>query len=923
MGVVYKAEDTKLARLVALKFLPDGDETDEKSRKRFLQEARAAAALNHSNICTVYEIDEELGFLAMEYVDGETVEAKRKRRPLPIQEALDIAIQAATGLQAAHEKGILHRDIKGANLMVTTQGQLKIMDFGLARLANRTRLTRTGSSLGTPAYMPPEVYEGEPGDERCDIWSLGVVAYEMIAGRLPFDADSEAALLYAVLNKEPETLTALRTDVPPALDGLVAKALTKDRLLRYQHVGDLAIDLKALRRGGLPSPPPVKDSRSSSSAWKIAALAVAALLVVAAGLWTWRERERMGREKALRQAETLADAGAMIEAYRLAQSLDERNPTDPALERVWEAIGPAMRIETDPPGAEAYIRDYMKPDSEWVPLGRTPLDPGRLPYLLLSLRLTKEGYEDVQWALRPVVLPPIKLTPKESNPPGMVYVLGTGRPDQPLPLDDFWLDRYETTNAEYKKFVDAGGYQDRKYWKQPFVEPGRTLGWDEAMAEFRDSTGRPGPAHWELGSYPEGSADLPVTGVSWFEAAAYAEFMGKALPTVYHWRQAAIYQTISSEVVQLSNFHGKGPAAPGTFKGAGFFGSYDMAGNVREWCWNEVAGKRYILGAAWSDLDYVFLDPDARSPFERGETFGFRCVRYMKPVADNATAAVSPQMRDYSAEKPVSDEQYQAYKSLYAYDHTPLTATIDAVDDRDPFWRMEKITFDAAYGNERVIAYLYLPRKSAPPYQTVVHFPGGYAPFMEQINSIGLHSVRYFVQSGRALLYPVYKGTYERRPTVPIRGALALRDQKFQWCKDLGRTIDYLETRPDIDRGKLAYHGISLGSVAALPCLAVEDRFQTAILQGGGFPSGKGAPEGDPLNFAPRIRIPVLMINGRNDFQFSLAQQQIPMFNLLGSPPPDKRHFLVEGGHVPPRNLVVKESLDWLDRYLGPVRISP
>jgi dipeptidyl aminopeptidase/acylaminoacyl peptidase len=280
-------------------------------------------------------------------------------------------------------------------------------------------------------------------------------------------------------------------------------------------------------------------------------------------------------------------------------------------------------------------------------------------------------------------------------------------------------------------------------------------------------------------------------------------------------------------------------------------------------------------------------------------------------------------MRDYSGEKPASDEQYRAYKSLYAYDHTPLAEKIEAVDDSDPLWRVEKITFDAAYGNERVIAYLYLPKKAAPPYQTVVHFPGGYAPFMERINPIGLHGIRYFVQSGRALLYPIYKGTYERRPKVPIRGTLAFRDQKFQWCKDLGRSIDYLETRPDIDRGKLAYHGISLGAVAALPCLAVEDRFQAAVLLGGGFPNGKGAPEGDPFNFAPRIRIPVLMINGRNDFQFSLTQQQIPMFQLLGSSPKDKRHFLVEGGHVPPRNLVVKESLDWLDRYLGPVSVAP
>jgi serine/threonine protein kinase len=198
--------------------------------------------LNHPKICTVYEIDEGLRFLSMEYIDGETVDAKRKRRPLPLEEALDIAIQTAEGLQAAHETGIVHRDIKSANLMITAKGQVKIMDFGLARLSNRTRMTRTGTSLGTPAYMSPEAFQGEVADERSDIWSLGVVLYEMIAGKLPFDADSEAALLYAVLNKEPEPLTALRTGVPLDLDRLLRKALSKDRGLRYQHVDDLSVD---------------------------------------------------------------------------------------------------------------------------------------------------------------------------------------------------------------------------------------------------------------------------------------------------------------------------------------------------------------------------------------------------------------------------------------------------------------------------------------------------------------------------------------------------------------------------------------------------------------------------------------------------------------------------------------------------------
>jgi len=194
MGVVYKAEDTKLKRQVALKFLRTDilDLEDEEHKERFLREAQAAA-LDHPNICTVYEIDEADGqtFLSMAYLEGETVKEKIKARPLKLEEALDIAIQTAQGLQAAHEKGIVHRDIKGANLMVTPRGQVKIMDFGLAQLAEQSRLTKTTTILGTPAYMSPEQALRRPTDRRTDIWSLEVVIHELVTGRLPFEGERQ------------------------------------------------------------------------------------------------------------------------------------------------------------------------------------------------------------------------------------------------------------------------------------------------------------------------------------------------------------------------------------------------------------------------------------------------------------------------------------------------------------------------------------------------------------------------------------------------------------------------------------------------------------------------------------------------------------------------------------------------------------
>jgi len=250
MGVVYKAEDTKLERTVALKFLSLTSIGDEE-KKRFKREAKAAAALNHSNICHVYAIDEadDQTFIAMEYIEGKSLEelvGANGGKPMPIDKAIDYATQTAAGLQAAHEKGITHRDIKSANIMVTKKGQIKIMDFGLAKLANRSKLTQLGTTLGTAAYMSPEQSRGENTDHRADIWSLGVVLYEMISGQMPFKGDYEQAVIYSIQNEEPEPLTGLRSGVPIALDGIIAKALAKDAQTRYQHVDELPADLKGI-----------------------------------------------------------------------------------------------------------------------------------------------------------------------------------------------------------------------------------------------------------------------------------------------------------------------------------------------------------------------------------------------------------------------------------------------------------------------------------------------------------------------------------------------------------------------------------------------------------------------------------------------------------------------------------------------------
>jgi serine/threonine protein kinase len=242
MGVVYKAHDTKLKRTVALKFLPPQLSTDPETKARFIQEAQAASALDHPNICTIHEIGETNdgeSFIAMACYDGVSLKLKIEDCRLKIDESINIAIQIAQGLQKAHEKGIVHRDIKPANIMITEDGTAKILDFGLAKLAGQTRLTKTGSTVGTAAYMSPEQAKGEMVDHRTDIWSLGVVMYEMLTGKLPFEADYEQAMIYSIINEEPLPVSVLNEDVSAELEQIVNKCLVKNPDERFQTIDDL------------------------------------------------------------------------------------------------------------------------------------------------------------------------------------------------------------------------------------------------------------------------------------------------------------------------------------------------------------------------------------------------------------------------------------------------------------------------------------------------------------------------------------------------------------------------------------------------------------------------------------------------------------------------------------------------------------
>lgn len=643
---------------------------------------------------------------------------------------------------------------------------------------------------------------------------------------------------------------------------------------------------------------------------------------------------------AVAEVENAIELGNWFDAYELALSLPAEVPESVKASLV-ESASTTATITSTPEGATVSWRFYGQPDSEAVTIGATPLKwvGPRHTGLLIDVELEGHVSQTLAWqgGNRSIALrssgsenaSSIYIPNRKLNRLTVEARLSAG---VPAALGEFLIDRYEVVNSEYQEFLDAGGYEEQAYWTHPFINRGDEYSWSEAMKLFVDQTDRPGPATWIGGKYPEGQGNYPVTGISWYEAAAFAAFKKRSLPSLYHWYMAS-GQSMSRFIVPASNLLvgdgsndlvGDGLAEAGEFSGVSPFGVCDMAGNAREWLFNSIDGRRVTAGGGWNDESWKFALTNPQHPFDRSETNGFRLISNLGDPVLFATAnrPVKPIKRDFYSETPASDELFAEFARSFSYDDTPLNAVVEESDTLSNTIR-EKITFDAGYDDERMVLYYFRPRESSDQLQTVLVFPGAFAfnslKFPRDISK-GVTSV--LIRSGRAVAFPIYNGTYERRNNASAknnRTSKSRRERVLQWRQDLGRSLDYLQTRAEVDDNLFAYYGLSYGGNMAGIMLAIEDRFKAAVLQVPGlFPTPIKESIADPFNFLPRVEIPVLMMNGEYDQIFPLETSIKPFFDFLGTPDEQKKLYIAPGGHSISIVDVTRETLDWLDKYLGP-----
>ena len=684
------------------------------------------------------------------------------------------------------------------------------------------------------------------------------------------------------------------------------------------------------------------DVRTSSRAMPIAAVALLALGI--AGYLFARLVEDARVDDAVALAELHVGADNYQSAYTALLPVLENQ--DPRIASLKSRITVPVTVVTSPTGIEVSYRSAGS-DADWATLGTTPIEATPLPRGNYKLRLgdkvllsaTNPGatFNSAGVATRIIDMPTAEVPADMVFVPGGKFRLGAWGFDEETDLGPFLLDKTEVTNGDFFEFVDAGGYRDRDIWTLIISGSGGVLEWEDIQSRFVDRTGQPGPAEWSLGGYAPGERDLPVVGVSWYEAQAYLASRGKTLPTVQHWLRATLgpmewKYPFATFLVPQSNVAGTGLLPVGSRVHAESGGAFDLIGNAAEWTSSGKGSGKSTIGASFRDAAWSYNFPRPADPMQRSDDVGFRGIRRTDSSGPDPHQEIDLFTDFTSSVRGISDEMFAGIRLSYQYrEGTVAARDAEHVEERDfDHWIRQLIHLPSGQDGDPLPVYLYLPRRQEAPLQSIIYLPpaDSWAPgFRSDSVRIENYQLDFIPRAGRALIWPIFFGSHERYDNfhavpVPQRAGLALeRNRRIR--DEMGRVIDFLDSDPEFDGDRVGLIGLSHGAILASYNLATEGRIKAAVLYSVGLamPNPVFAnPQNDPNVYWARVTQPTLIINGRYD---PLRPQHFvlqPLIDLLATPPELKKSLLYDSSHWPlPRFQLMRDSLDWFDRHLGPV----
>jgi formylglycine-generating enzyme required for sulfatase activity/dienelactone hydrolase len=752
----------------------------------------------------------------------------------------------------------------------------------------------------------------------------------------------------------------LGKEVPKDLQDIILDALEKDPERRFQSAGAVVDHFRKMDETYSRPADGRIFKRLKKKPWiAVGGIAAVLLLIFWVILPYYQLVKRQKAKELLPQIQKLITEQKYSEAFHLAKEAENELKDDPEFKQLVPGYADSLTITTKPEGTKVFLKRYA-PDqnTEKEYIGVSPIKNKPVIRGGYKIFLEKDGYVPcerifssalaLEGSKRPTdVMIEVNLLEMQKYidqmvlvPGGPYELVGWDAPTaDEIQLDDFYIDKYEVSNKDFKAFIDAGGYLKKQYWKYPFLHKGQALSWAEGIKQFTDQTGLPGPRHWKNQEYPEGKKNHPVIDICWYEAVAYAEYVNKKLPTIFQWEKAArngeyqVYDLVmpwglknpNDNILHRANFESSGTETVASFEfGISPFGCYNMAGNVREWCFNETNIGFITTGGSWQDPVYMFANFGTFPAFYTSPTLGFRCVRTTAELTGPDALKIDLEER-IPVYSPVEEKTFKTYFAHYRYDKKPLNPQIvDSTETAD--WIKEKIIFSGA-NKDHIIAYLYLPKKAAKPFQCINWIPhSGVISGSQNTDEAAEYGLAAHIKAGRALLAIVPKGARERPrdPSFehPDIATVKYREMVIEYVTEFSLGIDYLATRDDIDMDKLAFLGTSWGATrTGVIIAALERRYGSVIFVAGGIPKRnlKALPEVNMINFAPNIKAPKLLLNGKYDEAFALETEALPFYELLTEP---KKLVLVESGHVPPMEKRVPIVNKWLDDTLGPVKFS-